>query len=66
MTPNGPNIFFNTGMTLWSVFLGLLLGGIPGLLLGLIMGWSHRLYRLINPLGLFLDLTIKQSYNSQP
>lgn len=39
----------NTGITLWRVFLGLILGGIPGLILGLIMGWSHRLYRLINP-----------------
>jgi len=39
----------NTGTTLWRVFQGLLLGGIPGLLLGLIMGWSHRLYTLINP-----------------
>jgi ABC-type nitrate/sulfonate/bicarbonate transport system permease component len=37
------------GMTLWRVFLGLLLGGIPGLILGLIMGWSPRLYRLLNP-----------------
>jgi len=39
----------NTGITLWRVFLGITLGGIPGLILGLIMGWSHRLYRLINP-----------------
>lgn len=39
----------NTGMTLWRVFQGLLLGGIPGLILGLMMGWSHRLYRIINP-----------------
>ncbi|NWG03430.1 MAG: ABC transporter permease [Syntrophaceae bacterium] len=40
----------NTGITLWRVFLGLILGGIPGLILGLILGWSHRLYRLVNPL----------------
>jgi ABC-type nitrate/sulfonate/bicarbonate transport system permease component len=39
----------NTGTTLWRVFQGLLLGGIPGFLLGLIMGWSHQLYTLINP-----------------
>jgi ABC-type nitrate/sulfonate/bicarbonate transport system permease component len=39
----------NTGITLWRVFLGLTLGGIPGLILGLILGWSHRLHRLINP-----------------
>jgi ABC-type nitrate/sulfonate/bicarbonate transport system permease component len=39
----------NTGVTLWRVFLGLALGGIPGLILGLTMGWSRRLYLLINP-----------------
>ena len=39
----------NTGMTLWRVFQGLLLGGAPGLILGLMMGRSHRLYRIINP-----------------
>jgi NitT/TauT family transport system permease protein len=39
----------HTGITLWRVFLGLVLGGIPGLILGLILGWSHRLHRLINP-----------------
>ena len=39
----------NTGITLWRVFLGLVLGGVPGLILGLAMGWSPRLYRLINP-----------------
>lgn len=35
--------------TLLRVFLGLVLGGAPGLLLGLAMGWSHRLRRLIDP-----------------
>jgi NitT/TauT family transport system permease protein len=39
----------HTGITLWRVFLGLVLGGVPGLILGLILGWSPRLYRLINP-----------------
>ncbi len=39
----------HTGLTLWRVFLGLGLGGIPGILLGLTMGWSRRLYLLINP-----------------
>jgi ABC-type nitrate/sulfonate/bicarbonate transport system permease component len=39
----------HTGITLWRVFLGLILGGVPGLILGLILGWSPRLYRLINP-----------------
>jgi ABC-type nitrate/sulfonate/bicarbonate transport system permease component len=39
----------HTGITLWRVFLGLALGGIPGLIIGLILGWSHRLYRLVNP-----------------
>lgn len=40
----------STGITLWRVFQGLLLGGISGLILGLILGWSPRLYRVINPL----------------
>jgi len=40
----------HTGITLWRVLEGLILGGVPGLALGLLMGWSSRLYRLINPL----------------
>ncbi len=39
----------NVSASLWRVILGLVLGGVPGLIFGLIMGWSPRLYRLINP-----------------
>jgi ABC-type nitrate/sulfonate/bicarbonate transport system permease component len=40
----------NVGTTLSRLFTGLLLGGIPGLLLGLLMGWSPRLRAVIDPL----------------
>jgi NitT/TauT family transport system permease protein len=36
--------------TLSRLFLGFALGGFPGLILGLAMGWSHRLRRIIDPL----------------
>jgi NitT/TauT family transport system permease protein len=38
------------GTTLARVGLGILLGGVPGLLLGLIMGWSGRARLLLDPL----------------
>lgn len=36
--------------TLMRVFVGCLLGGVPGFLLGLAMGWSRRLRILLDPL----------------
>ena len=36
--------------TLGRMIPGLLLGGIPGLFLGLVMGWSSRLRRAVDPL----------------
>ncbi len=38
------------GASLRRVLLGILFGGVPGLLLGLTMGWSRRLHRVIDPL----------------
>jgi NitT/TauT family transport system permease protein len=35
--------------TLWRVFLGLVLGGVPGAAAGLAMGWSRRLGGLLDP-----------------
>lgn len=42
-------LFAQTGVTLGRVGLGVALGGLPGLLLGLFMGWSSRLHRLVDP-----------------
>jgi ABC-type nitrate/sulfonate/bicarbonate transport system permease component len=39
-----------TGATLSRMFLGLILGGVPGAAVGLAMGWSRRLGRLLDPL----------------
>jgi NitT/TauT family transport system permease protein len=39
----------NLGATLSRVFAGFLLGGVPGLILGLIMGWSQRMRAIIDP-----------------
>lgn len=39
----------NLGLTLGRVALGVLLGGGPGLLLGLLMGWSPSLRRTLDP-----------------
>ena len=39
----------NAAATLLRVFVGLGLGVVPGLILGLVMGWSRRLYVLIDP-----------------
>jgi ABC-type nitrate/sulfonate/bicarbonate transport system permease component len=39
----------HTGATLSRVALGLALGGIPGTLLGFMMGWSRRLRSVIDP-----------------
>lgn len=39
----------NVGATLSRVGLGFALGGVPGLILGLIMGWSRRLRVVIDP-----------------
>jgi ABC-type nitrate/sulfonate/bicarbonate transport system permease component len=36
--------------TLSRLFLGFALGGLPGLILGLVMGWSRRLRAIIDPL----------------
>jgi len=38
------------GLTLGRVALGVLLGGVPGLLLGLLMGWSAPVRRALDPL----------------
>ena len=40
----------NAGASFLRVFWGLALGGGAGLILGFVMGWSHRLYGLIDPL----------------
>jgi NitT/TauT family transport system permease protein len=40
----------HTAMTINRLLLGLVLGGLPGLLLGLLMGWSHRLRAVLDPL----------------
>lgn len=37
------------GATLSRVVVGFLLGGLPGLILGLLMGWSARLRALVDP-----------------
>ena len=37
------------GASLWRLLLGIVLGGTPGLLLGLAMGWSRRLRRTLDP-----------------
>jgi ABC-type nitrate/sulfonate/bicarbonate transport system permease component len=39
----------NLGDTLMRLGLGLLLGMIPGIILGLAMGWSPRLRRIVDP-----------------
>lgn len=39
----------NLGATLLRIFLGFTLGGIPGMVLGLFMGWSRRLRIVIDP-----------------
>ena len=46
---NGP-LGANVGVTLSRVFLGIVLGGIPGLFLGLAMGWSVRLRAVLDPI----------------
>lgn len=40
----------NLAATLLRVFVGLALGGIPGLILGLVLGWSRQLRAIIDPL----------------
>lgn len=40
----------NTGVSMARLGLGLLLGTLPGLILGLLMGWSSRLRSMIDPL----------------
>lgn len=39
----------HVGATLSRVFLGFALGGVPGLILGLTMGWSRRLRVVVDP-----------------
>ena len=39
----------NVGATLSRVLVGFLLGGIPGVTLGLLMGWSRRLHAVADP-----------------
>jgi ABC-type nitrate/sulfonate/bicarbonate transport system permease component len=39
----------NVGATLSRLFLGFALGGLPGLILGLVMGWSRRLRVVVDP-----------------
>jgi len=39
----------NLGATLFRVFAGFLLGGLPGLILGLSMGWSKKMRTIIDP-----------------
>lgn len=38
------------GATMTRVFLGFLFGGLSGLVMGLVMGWSHRLRALVDPM----------------
>ena len=39
----------NLSATLFRVFTGFLLGGLPGLILGLSMGWSKRIRTIVDP-----------------
>jgi NitT/TauT family transport system permease protein len=39
----------NVGATLSRVLVGFILGGIPGVVLGLLMGWSRRLHAVVDP-----------------
>lgn len=43
-------IFPHLGITLFRLFMGLLIGGIPGLILGLAMGWSPKIRKIFDPI----------------
>lgn len=43
-------LWINLSSTIQTLFLGFLLGAVPGIILGLTMGWSHRLGRIIDPI----------------
>lgn len=43
-------LFPNLGMTLFRLLMGCLIGGVPGLILGLAMGWSPRIRRIFDPI----------------
>jgi ABC-type nitrate/sulfonate/bicarbonate transport system permease component len=49
MTLNG-DLGINLLATIQRLFLGFLAGAIPGIILGLTMGWSHRLGKIIDPI----------------
>jgi NitT/TauT family transport system permease protein len=44
------DLFRDTGATLGRVAIGLVLGGVPGFLVGLVMGWSRRVRTILDPL----------------
>lgn len=44
------DLLTHLGASLRRVLLGILFGGVPGLLLGLMIGWSRRLHTVIDPL----------------
>jgi ABC-type nitrate/sulfonate/bicarbonate transport system permease component len=43
-------LIVNAGATLSRVLVGFALGGITGVVIGLLMGWSHRLRSVVDPL----------------
>lgn len=43
-------LWIHLSSTIKTLFMGFLLGAIPGIILGLTMGWSHRLGRIIDPI----------------
>lgn len=43
-------LFANIAATLRRLFIGFLLGGIPGYIIGILMGWSPRLRSLVDPI----------------
>jgi NitT/TauT family transport system permease protein len=47
---HGGQLLDNLGITLLRVLLGFSLGGICGVMLGLVLGWSPRLRVIIDPL----------------
>ncbi len=47
---NSKKIFEHLSITLFRLVAGCLIGGIPGLILGLAMGWSPRIRRVFDPI----------------
>ena len=47
---NSGELWTGTAATLSRVFIGFAFGGLAGLVLGLVMGWSHRVRALVDPI----------------